>query len=273
MNDILNRADLCFVVDTTGSMGPFIDAAKAHLTDVVEALGRDHRMDLHVGLVEFRDHPPQDRSFVTRVYPLSGNRKETRKVINRLHPDGGGDGPEAVYDGVRDACTGIDWRPYSCRFILLVGDSPPHGAWSLVEGPAEGGRGRPGGHGDAWPDGCPCGLTAKSVAAAAESVQATVHALCMGEAPVTTAAFLRIAQGTGGACTAARNADAVVARIVDVLNAEFEDVRFDEQVLRTASHLDSLDAQTLAESLGCPRLQTAASVARLGRRGLLARVR
>ena len=38
MSDGLNHVDLCFVVDTTGSMSPFIGAARTALLDTVEAL-------------------------------------------------------------------------------------------------------------------------------------------------------------------------------------------------------------------------------------------
>ena len=123
----LNDVDLCFVVDTTGSMGSFIQAAQRQLLDTIKQLSTYSNIDLQVGLVEYRDHPPQDTSFVTRIYPLTANLQEMQKCINKLKADGGGDAPEAVYSGVWDACEKIKWRPHSCRFILLVGDAPPHG--------------------------------------------------------------------------------------------------------------------------------------------------
>jgi hypothetical protein len=127
MGDALNHVDLYFVVDTTGSMQPFISAAQAALLDTVEALGARSGVEIQVGLVEFRDHPPQEMSFVTRHYPLTADLGEMRKVINGLRADGGGDPPEAVYDGVQEAAVLTEWRVHSCRFILLVGDAPPHG--------------------------------------------------------------------------------------------------------------------------------------------------
>ena len=38
MADALNQVDLAFVVDTTGSMGAFIDAAKRHMVALLRAL-------------------------------------------------------------------------------------------------------------------------------------------------------------------------------------------------------------------------------------------
>ncbi len=54
---------------------------------------------------------------------------------------GGGDGPEAVTDGLYDMVR-LDWRPRAARVVVWVGDAPPHGV-------------EPGG--DGFPGGCPCG--------------------------------------------------------------------------------------------------------------------
>ncbi len=140
MGDELSHVDLCFVVDTTGSMGPFISAARTALLDTVEALGARSGVEIQVGLVEYRDHPPQDTSFVTRHHPLTHDLRKMRKVINGLRADGGGDHPEAVYDGVCEAAVLTEWRAHSCRFILLVGDAPPHG-YVPARGVGRGGSG------------------------------------------------------------------------------------------------------------------------------------
>jgi hypothetical protein len=264
----LNQVDLCFVVDTTGSMGSFIAAAQKQLLDTIDLLSTDNGIDLHTGLVEYRDHPPQERSFVTRVHSLTANRKEMQKVINSLKADGGGDAPEAVYDGLQAACTEIKWRSHSCRFILLIGDSPPHGYKPSVSENASK-RNQHTNYGDTWPDGCPCGLTAQAVAAAAENERITLHALCMGNSPATADAFEQIAIGTGGYSGSARDANQMLARIIEVLTGEFRNLQFDAQVLETVQKLEQIDVKEIAGTLNCPRLQAAASIARLGKRGFL----
>lgn len=251
--DGLNHVDLCFVVDTTGSMGPFIQAAQRHLLDTIEAL-RDGGIDLHVGLVEYRDHPPQENTFITRVGSgLTADLKAMRKAIRALAANGGGDAPEAVFDGVDAASARMQWRPHSCRFILLVGDAPPHGAL------AHEGKGDP----------CPCGRTAHSVTAAAEERRVTVHALCMVGDAFTTAAFERLAGGTGGQCVPAVRADKVVETIREMLAREFRDLELDARTLEAARGEAGLDVDALARTLDRPRLQIAASLARLGKRGFL----
>jgi VWA domain-containing protein len=268
--DALNQVDLCFTVDTTGSMGPFIQAAKQHLLETIRTLRADQGIDLQAGLVEYRDHPPQDRSFVTRLYPLTADLEEMQRVINSLRADGGGDAPEAVFDGVHDACNRMSWREHSCRFVLLVGDSPPHGVLAAAsEAPVVRGRHRHGGHADAWADGCPCGLNVHAVTAAAENRRVTVHSLCMHAHAATVESFREIALGTGGQCVPATNAMEVVGQIAGVLTQEFRDLEFDRRVLHTVRELGSLDVGRAAETVGCPRLQAASSMARLGRRGFL----
>ena len=262
--DALNRVDLGFVVDTTGSMGPFVQTAKQHLLDTIATLRDRGNLDLQVGLVEYRDHPPQERSFVTRIHPLTSDGKAMQKVINGLRADGGGDYPEAVYDGVRDACDRLKWRPRSYRFALLVGDAPPHGCQS---------RNRRDSARTAEPS-CTCGLTLREVTAAAERQRVVVNALCMQTDAITLAAFTAIAAATGGQCTVARKAGEVLAAMTAMLESEFSQLAFDRQVLARLQPLqaNSLDAENLdaiGTALGQPRLQIAKAIARLGKRGFL----
>jgi Mg-chelatase subunit ChlD len=263
MTNALNHVDLCFVIDTTGSMGSFIQAAKQQLLDTLKLMSADSGIDLQVGLVEYRDHPPQDTSFVTRIYPLTANLKQMQKEINKLAANGGGDFPEAVYDGVQDAALKMKWRSHSCRFILLVGDAPPHGF--EVDRNNESYT-----HTD--PARYPNGLTVQSVTAAAESQRVTVHALCMGNNQITAQSFRAIAIGTGGQCAATNNAQDVIAQIVSVLTSEFRDLEFDGKVLDAVQRIGNVDVSAIADTLGCPRLSVASAIARLGKRGFLDRL-
>ena len=43
-----------------------------------------------------------------------------------LRSKGGGDVPDAVFDGLSEAMTRAGWRPKSHHVIVLIGDSPPH---------------------------------------------------------------------------------------------------------------------------------------------------
>jgi hypothetical protein len=268
VSDALNRVDLCFVIDTTGSMGPFIRAAQRQLLDTMQRVGAASRIDLQVGLVQYRDHPPQDHTFVTRVHPLTASLGKMQKVINGLSADGGGDAPEAVYDGVYDACTKLSWRDYSFRFALLVGDAPSHGWARREETQTDGTRRRPA-HGDGFADGCPCGLDASQVTAAAETKRVTLHALAMRDDAVTRDCFAEISRGTGGTMVLATEAERVVDKMVELLERDFYDLELDRRVLETMYASRQLETGALAEAIPCSRAQAASSLARLGKRGLL----
>src|SRR5581483_5164750 len=125
MTDI-NAVDLAFVVDTTGSMGHLISAAQKQMIDLVGEVAGAAAIDLRLGVVEYRDHPPQDK-LVARIHAFTADLPAARATINRLRADGGGDTPEAVLDGVLGACHELVWRPHARRLAVLVGDSPPHG--------------------------------------------------------------------------------------------------------------------------------------------------
>lgn len=262
----LNDVDLCFAIDTTGSMGGFIRSAQQQLLDTMSLLSADSNINLQVGLVEYRDHPPQDRSFITRVYPLTANFEQMQKSINQLQAQGGGDAPEAVYRGVFDACTQMKWRDHSCRFVMLVGDAPPHGfaAWSRENAGRTVNSG-----GDSWPHECPSGLNVQSVAAAAEQHRVKVYSLCMGANTATQESFGAIAKFTGGECETARNASHIISQMVSVLNVEFRTVQFDRQVLELVEQCDRIELDDLAAQLESSRWTVAGAISRLGKRGFL----
>ena len=264
-SNALKQVDVCFIVDTTGSMGGFIEAAKQQLLDAMGLLSSDRDIDLQVGLVEYRDHPPQDE-MITRLYHLKSNLQRLQKEISKLQAQGGGDGAEAVYRGVYDACTQMKWREHSCRFGILVGDAPPHGfpQWW---------RDRIGEYlrynSDSWPEGCPSGLDVDAVTAAAEKRRIKLYALCMGQEAVTQKAFGAIASLTGGEGQAATGGGSVVEKIISVLTQEFRNLEFDRQILDLLPTSGQYNIEELAKMLDSSSYTVANSVGRLRQRGFV----
>jgi von Willebrand factor type A domain len=248
MTDELNQVDLAFVVDTTGSMGPFIALAQKQMIAMAQALITSAEVDMRLGVVEYRDHPPQDR-MVYRAHPMS-NLTRAERVIEELRPEGGGDGPESVLDGVLAACTELQWRPHARRIAVLVGDAPPHGV---------------GFPGDGFPAGCPCGQTIESVTAAAEQARITMYALPLNA--IATASFTKLATFTGGEAFAPGSGGDAIEKVKQILASEFGNLGLDAQVLAEWSDNFSIDAA--AEKLSTPPGKIAASVTRLLARRLV----
>ena len=254
MNE-LNQVDLAFVVDTTGSMGPFIQTAQRQMIALLQGLTTNAvtPIDLRLGIVEYRDHPPQDHSFVARPHAFTSDMKQAQKTINALKPDGGGDSPEAVYDGLSAACEKLTWRAHSQRLAVLIGDAPPHG-WRNAGG-------------DGFPGGCPCGQTPDSITALLEQKGITLYSLGLhagiGES------FGHLARYTGGEYFESKQSDAALQALQSVLTREFGDIDFDRQVLERCQVNTAWTVDALGESLASPRSRLSASLSRLGRRGLL----
>jgi hypothetical protein len=46
-------------MDCTGSMGSYIESATQNIRSIVEEIVTSEKSDIHLALVEYRDHPPQ----------------------------------------------------------------------------------------------------------------------------------------------------------------------------------------------------------------------
>ena len=67
------------------------------------------KIDARFGLVAYRDHPPQDSTFITRTFDFTTSRKTMQTNVDWMSAQGGGDGPEAVAAGLK-AAYDMDWR-------------------------------------------------------------------------------------------------------------------------------------------------------------------
>ncbi len=142
MSERLGQLDLVFVVDNTGSMGPYIDVAKSKILEIIRTIKKEELChNLRVGLVPYRDHPPEERTYITKKFHLTDDSAAIERNVRSMSAHGGGDGPEAVDDGLKDAIN-LEWNGEAAKVIVLVGDAPPHGVES----------------GDRWPDGPPSGV-------------------------------------------------------------------------------------------------------------------
>jgi len=130
-----------FVVDCTASMGSYIKAAQNNIRKIMERIVAFEKTDARFGLVAYRDHPPQDSTYVTRTFDFTSSRKTMQSSIDWMSAQGGGDGPEAVAAGLK-AAVDMDWRKGATKVMILIADAPPHGL---------------GESGDGFPNGCPDG--------------------------------------------------------------------------------------------------------------------
>ncbi|CAE6427199.1 unnamed protein product [Rhizoctonia solani] len=129
--------DLVFIQDATGSQGSYITHSTEHIqricADIISHGGLSSQEDLRVGLIAFRDHPPQDHTYVTKNFGFTSNINQVHENLKTLYASGGGDGPEAVTASLWEALN-LDWRPAASKMIVLIADAPPHGIGEYGDG-------------------------------------------------------------------------------------------------------------------------------------------
>ncbi|KAG1851098.1 hypothetical protein DFJ58DRAFT_729085 [Suillus subalutaceus] len=123
------RRDIVFLLDATGSMQVYIEQVRDTIQSLCERLvatGKWSGGDLRFGLIAFRDHPPQDSTYITRQYPFDSNVLAVKANLANLQADGGGDGPEAQCDAFARVLN-AGWKDEATKVAILITDSPPHG--------------------------------------------------------------------------------------------------------------------------------------------------
>lgn len=113
--------DVLFVIDSTGSMEPFIDQAKT----TASALSRFvSAVNGRVALVEYRDEGDE---FTARVLSnLSDDTAGFYNALGNITVDGGGDSPEALLHALKTGMNGVDWRPGATKAAIVLTDASYH---------------------------------------------------------------------------------------------------------------------------------------------------
>ena len=128
------RTGIVFVIDSTVSMKPYIDATRAVMQRVYRAIDSDDLSDrVSFGLVEFRDNTDvvPGLGYVTRtVANLGVDGAEFLSRIDSVEP-----APvssqgfnEDAYAGIQEALRAVDWGDYYARYIILITDAGPRDA-------------------------------------------------------------------------------------------------------------------------------------------------
>ncbi|MBI5833679.1 MAG: VWA domain-containing protein [Armatimonadetes bacterium] len=120
------KIEVCFVLDSTGSMGGLIDGAKRKVWSIAnQLLSGKPTPQLRIGLVSYRD---RGDAYVTKRFDLSDDLDAVYANLTTFTAGGGGDTPESVNQALAEAVKDITWSTGSdtYRVIFLVGDCPPH---------------------------------------------------------------------------------------------------------------------------------------------------
>jgi len=116
--------DIAFVLDTTGSMGDELQRLKKTLEYIHFQINHlAPKPDVRFGMVLFRDTTDEYR---TRVIAFNSDVEQFARDLDKVRAGGGGDNPEDVQEGLKDAMTKLKWRKKGAKLAFLIGDAPPH---------------------------------------------------------------------------------------------------------------------------------------------------
>ena len=111
--------DVVLVIDGTGSMKLIIEDVKARMTQLVRAI---HRLVpiARIGVVVYGG-----KSEPLQIQPLTLSADKLQAFLSNISAQGGSTWEENTIGAVQTAISGMDYKPYAKKVIVLVGDSPP----------------------------------------------------------------------------------------------------------------------------------------------------
>jgi hypothetical protein len=115
--------DLCFLIDCTGSMDPYIAQVKMKIDDLVDHCKMTFPdLVLKVAFVGYRDHCDKERII---SLPFTGEIAHFKSFVSNVRAYGGGDAAEDVFGGLEEAGQ-LQWSAPN-RILFHVADAPCHG--------------------------------------------------------------------------------------------------------------------------------------------------
>ncbi|MFW9851026.1 MAG: VWA domain-containing protein [Candidatus Thorarchaeota archaeon] len=236
MSERLGQLDLVFVVDNTGSMGPYIEQTKSKILEIIRTIKKEelcHR--LRVGLVAYRDHEPEESTWVTQKYELTSDTHKIEENVKQMQASGGGDGPEAVSTAMNVA-NRMEFLRDAAKVVVLVADAPPHGVES----------------GDRWPKGTPDGAKWDKEAKVAYEKGIVYHMVgCYPEIANYENAvktFEKIANETEGIFFPLTKAEELVKLITGIATEEIDKIAIQKEILEELGvNMDEFSDEDLTE--------------------------
>jgi molecular chaperone DnaK len=116
--------DICFIIDTTGSMDLYIDGVKDKAIEFSNIL-HDKGIDYQLGLIGFGDLGEKEKP---KKYKWTKDVHKFQKNVRRIPRTYGGDIPESSLEALETACEHLEKRPMknSHTAFILITDAPPH---------------------------------------------------------------------------------------------------------------------------------------------------
>ena len=127
------RSGIQFVIDSTQSMGPYIDRTREAVRRVYSAIEKQGLTDqVSFGLTAYRDNLQQvpELEYLTRRFVNLREGTDVEKFFQRvdsLSPAtvSSRDFREDAYAGIKSAIDDTDWERFDARYVVLITDAGP----------------------------------------------------------------------------------------------------------------------------------------------------
>ncbi|MFV2032346.1 MAG: vWA domain-containing protein, partial [Gammaproteobacteria bacterium] len=127
------RSGINFVIDSTASMGPYIDRTREAVARVYSAIESQGLTDqVSFGLTAYRDNIEQvpELEYLTRRYVDLEQGTDVEQFLDRVNTLEAAtvsslDFREDAYAGVKAAIEDTDWSQFDARYVILITDAGP----------------------------------------------------------------------------------------------------------------------------------------------------
>jgi len=114
---------ICFLMDCTASMSPWIREAKTKMAQIKDTVTREHpNAHIEMAFIGYRDYGDDD-SIVVHSFTAPHKIME---CIRKVRAEGGDDEAEDVVNGLEHAVH-LDWSDADVRSVFHIADAPAHG--------------------------------------------------------------------------------------------------------------------------------------------------
>jgi len=127
------RSGIHFVIDSTTSMGPYIDRTREAVAKVYSAIEKQGlNNQVSFGLTAYRDNIDQvpELEYLVRPYVSLEQGTDVKQFfnhVNELSPSevSSRDFREDAYAGIKSAIESTDWNEFDARYVVLITDAGP----------------------------------------------------------------------------------------------------------------------------------------------------
>lgn len=121
----MQKVDIVFSFDTTGSMYPCISEVRRRVNETVGRIFKE-LPGVRIGVIAHGDYCDKNRTYVIKKTPLTRGLKTIEKFVTNCGNTDGGDWEECYEWVLATARTGFEWREDAVKILVMIADATPH---------------------------------------------------------------------------------------------------------------------------------------------------